>query len=67
MGNLDWTQIGLLFVALLALFRGIAEFLKLLSTFLKKKEIGSAGDWMIKILDFLSDLVAKFGFGKPKE
>jgi len=65
--NVDWASIGLLFIALLAFFRAVAELLKFLAGFLKKKELGSVGDGIIKVLDFLSGIIAKFGFGKPKE
>ena len=65
--NVDWASLGLLFVALLAFFRAAAELLKFLAGFLKKKELGSVGDGIIKVLDFLSGIVGKFGFGKPKE
>lgn len=65
--DLDWSQLSVMFVALLALFRGLAEFLKLLSGFLKKKGIGEFGEKMVKVLDFLSGFIGKFGFGKPTE
>ena len=65
--NVDWASIGLLFIALLAFFRAVAELLKFLAGFLKKKELGSVGEGIIKVLDFLSGIVGKFGFGKPAE